>query len=108
MAVSKELEQKMFEVVNLNTKILNIYSELRACKRKFIDEVFAFNEKKSACARYNAVRIAKECSDNTQKLEKEFNKARAELVLANDILSQMLLEEQEDFLTKVYNYEKGV
>ena len=105
MAVSPELEQKMLEVENLNTKILNICSKLVAHNRKFIDEVFTFNEKKSACARYHAVRIAKECSDNTQRLEKELNRTRAELALANDILYQMLLEEQEEFLTKVYSYK---
>lgn len=103
MAVSQELEQKMDKLRDLNTKICNIYSEMTANSRRYMDEIFAFNATMSVVAKRTAVYAARQCFESNEELKIELEKAEKEARTVADEVSIMLTEEQKDFIDRLLN-----
>ena len=108
MAVSPELEQKMNKLSELNMRVCNIYSEMTANSRKYIDAIFSFNETASHRAKRMAVCHAHKCFSSNEELKIELEKAQKEASTLSDEVTKMMIEEQEDFVNQIFDYEKGV
>lgn len=102
MAVSPELEQKMNKLSELNMKVCNIYSEMTANSRKYIDDIFRFNATVSDRAKRMAVCHAKKCFNSNEELKIELEKTQREVRALSDEVAKMIMEEQEDFVNQIF------
>lgn len=102
MAVSPELEQKMNKLSELNMRVCNIYSEMTANSRKYIDDIFRFNATASVRAKRMAVSHAKKCFSSNEELKIELEKAQREVRALGDEVSKMMIEEQKDFIDQLF------
>lgn len=102
MAISPELEQKMNKLSELNMKVCNIYSEMTANSRKYIDEIFKFDATMSERAKRMAVYHAKKCFSSNEELKIELEKAQREARTIADEVSMMLAIEQKDFVNQLF------
>ena len=108
MAVSPELEQKIIKLESLNTKVANIYSEMVANSKCYMNEIFEFNAKMSVRAKREAVYAAKKCWESNEKLRIEMEKTQREARTLSDETAKMIMEEQKDFVNQLFDCEKGV
>ena len=102
MAVSPELEQKLNKLSELNMRMCNIYSEMTANSRRYIDEIFKFNATASVIAKKMAVRYAKKCSNSNGELKIELEKVQREIRALSDETNKMIMEEQKDFVDQLF------
>lgn len=103
MAVSPSLELRMDRLRDLNTKICNIYSEMVANSKKYMDEIFAFNATMSVRAKREAVRTARECYESNERLKIEMERAQKEARALSDSVAKLVMEEQKDFINQLFN-----
>lgn len=103
MAVSPELEQKINKLEVLNTKIYNIYSEMLANSRSYTNEIFKFNATASVRAKRESISVAKKCFESNEKLRIKFEKTRKEALALSDEVTEMMIEEQEDFVNQIFD-----
>lgn len=101
MAVSPELELKLNKLSELNMKVCNIYSEMTANSRKYIDDIFRFNATASATAKRMAVSYAKKNLRANEELKIELEKAQKEARTVADEVSMMMVIEQKDFIDQM-------
>ena len=106
MAVSPELELKLNKLSELNMKVCNIYSEMTANSKKYIDDIFRFNATVSATAKRMAVSYAKKNIMANEELEIELAKAEREARTVADEISIMLAEEQSDFIDQLLGWRE--
>lgn len=102
MAVSPELEQKMNKLSELNMKVCNIYSEMTANSRKYIDDIFMFNATASHKAKRMAVCHAHKCLSSNEELKIALEKTQREASALSDEVSMMLVREQKDFIDQMF------
>ena len=102
MAVSPELEQKMNKLSELNMKVCNIYSEMTANSRKYIDDIFSFNATVSDRAKRMAVCHARKCFSSNEELKIELEKTQKEASALSDEVSMMLVMEQRDLIDQLF------
>jgi hypothetical protein len=103
MAVSPELELRMDRLRDLNTKICNIYSEMVANSRKYMDEIFKFNATSSVRAKREAVSVARKCFEANERLKIEMERAQKEARALSDSVAKLVIEEQKDFIDQLFN-----
>lgn len=103
MAVSPSLELRMDRLGVLNTKICNIYSEMVANSKGYMNEIFKFNSTMSVKAKKEAVSAAKKCFESNEKLRMEMEETQKEARALSDSVAKLIMEEQKDFIDQLFN-----
>lgn len=105
MAVSPSLELRMDRLGVLHTKVCNIYSEMVANSKGYMNEIFKFNSTMSVKAKKEAVSAARKCFESNERLRIEMEEAQRELRAVSNDAAKLIMKEQKDFIDQLFNYD---